>query len=62
IVRIVLTGVAANNIEGGILYLLLKFLFGVGSLNNFRGFKYFIIDEKFMLGMRNMCFIDNCLC
>ncbi|KAK1782575.1 hypothetical protein QBC45DRAFT_318412, partial [Copromyces sp. CBS 386.78] len=73
IIRITPTGITTNNIESGILYSLLKLPFGIRSLinleghllttlqNNFHNFKYFIINEKSILSIKNIYFINNYL-
>ncbi|KAK3501893.1 hypothetical protein B0T13DRAFT_396413, partial [Neurospora crassa] len=63
--------ITANNINSYIIYSLLKLLFKIMTLNNFdsirlsniqrefREYKYFIINEKSILGIRNIYFINK---
>ncbi|KHE78629.1 hypothetical protein GE21DRAFT_1222863, partial [Neurospora crassa] len=57
-----LISVVANNIDSYTIYSLFKLLFGIRILNcfnKFRKYKYFIINEKSILGIRNICFINK---
>ncbi|KHE79583.1 hypothetical protein GE21DRAFT_1220530, partial [Neurospora crassa] len=65
------TGITANNIDGYTIHSLLKLLFSIRTLNRlnsiklsniqreFRKYKYFIINEKSILSMQNIYFINK---
>ncbi|KAK1776532.1 hypothetical protein QBC45DRAFT_332720, partial [Copromyces sp. CBS 386.78] len=51
--------VVINNIKSSILYSFFKLLYNISNLVSLEGYKYFIINKKFILGIRNIYFINN---
>ncbi|KAK1783403.1 hypothetical protein QBC45DRAFT_316805, partial [Copromyces sp. CBS 386.78] len=62
IIYITPTSIIINNIESSTLYSIFKLPFGITSLSNLESrYNYLIIDEKSILNIRTIYFVDNYL-